>query len=179
MSILHKSLTKNNYFFESVQRKNYVTKFCFLRFKVIVFNAWNLISMINFEKTSTKIYKNQLLKRMTRFQISIASTIVTINFNLINVFFDNSIFESNNHFHERMFADMKTIKKNFNKFFHVNVFRFFKIIHIIGEWQQKKNMKSFFIKSTKKESKNSFSFFSNCWRTSKLNIERQNSKSRL
>ena len=123
VSIIHKSLTVNNYVFESIQRRDMTMKFYSSCVNAIIFSTCDSIPIANFGEAPTKINKKQLLKRLISFKSQKIS--IMIDYDYANVFFDKiiSVFEKKNSINSESTKSFE-FDKNANVFFNKIVFAF-------------------------------------------------------
>ena len=104
---------------------------CLLKIHVVVIDDCDSIFMINFEKTQTKIFKKQLLKRFRYFKKKKSSTI-KLDFDYENVFFKKqiSIAKSINffiiNFSKKKFILKSDVNKHWKKKFHEKIIQILK-----------------------------------------------------
>ena len=80
LTIKHKSLSKETYLFESINKKNLSTNLYLIEINALMINEINFVFMTNFEKIKIKIIKKQLLKRLKSFNVFIINTTITFDY---------------------------------------------------------------------------------------------------
>ena len=89
IEIYHKSLTKKNYFFQSLKKIDFVLNVCYDDFNVIVTADCIVIFIANLRISSIKIRKNELINYVITYEnFKFAEN---VNFNYENVFFNKHV----------------------------------------------------------------------------------------
>ena len=114
IEIYYKLLTKENYFFQSLKKTDFVLNICYDDSNVLITANCIVISMTNLEIFSIKIRKNELINHVTTHKDF--KFVENVNFNYENVFLDKHVKseEIDNFFVITVLKSDITLKSNIN-----------------------------------------------------------------